>query len=89
MTQAELDRRKVDPVLDKAIPDMLQLKAIRVIPRDTRVIPGAQGVSEQCLHGTQAGAGQRVQEEIHPQPKGECLDCYSRSQEDRSISNPM
>lgn len=35
MTQAELDRRKGDQVLDKAI--LLQLKAIKVVPRDTKV----------------------------------------------------
>ena len=35
VTQAELDRRKGDQVLDKAI--LLQLKAIKVVPRDTKV----------------------------------------------------
>ena len=41
VTQAELDRRKGDQVLDKVI--LLQLKAIKVVPRDTK---GHQGVSE-------------------------------------------
>ena len=56
MTQAELDRRKVDQVLDKAIQDLLQFKAIQVVLRDTKVLRSTAH-SEQCLHGTQPGAG--------------------------------
>ena len=56
VTQAELDRRKVDQVLDKAIQDLLQFKAIQVVLRDTKVLRSTAH-SEQCLHGTQPGAG--------------------------------
>ena len=33
-----LNRRRVDPVLDKAIQDLLQLEAIQVVPSDTKVL---------------------------------------------------
>ena len=47
MTQAELDRRKVDPVLDKAIKDLLATKGLPGGPK------GHQVVSEHYLHGNQ------------------------------------
>ena len=37
MIQAELDRRKVDPVLDEVIQDLLKLKSIQVVLKDTKV----------------------------------------------------
>ena len=36
-TKEELDRRKTDPVVDEAIRELLELGAIQVVPRDSKV----------------------------------------------------
>ena len=79
VTQSELDKRREDRVLHKAIQDLLQLKAIQVVPKDTKVF----------VSSPQAGEGTRVREKIHPQHKGDFFFHYSGFQEDcSSLTHP-
>ena len=58
---------------DKAIQNLLQLKTIQVVPKDTK---GFQSSVFAVL---------RIREDVHLQPKGKFPPCYSGCHEDCSI----
>ena len=70
VAQAKLDRGRVDPVLGKAIQNVLQLKAIQVVSRDTKVFLSSVFTvplhNDGCLQGPdikQLGSEDRLPEQ--------------------------
>ena len=82
-TKEELDRRRTDPVVDEAIKELLQLGAIKVVPKDTKVFLSNVFTVAKTERGKEYGRRFILNLKVSSSPY------YLESQEDRYNSAPL
>ena len=82
-TKEELDRRRTDPVVAEAINELLQLGAIKVVPKDTKVFLSNVFTVAKTERGKEYGRRFILNLKVSSSPY------YLESQEDRYNSAPL